>query len=115
MTTVVAALMHDMVVSDPAARPSLEEIASRVKRLEIHEADPIGMVRKPKGGDNKKDFELLLQVFPRHIAEALRDGRPVEPEKHGTSKFFMYICSKVNIELSNPILSYIRRVRKYLF
>ena len=85
MTTVVAGLMRDMVVSDPAARPSLEEIASRFKRLEISDADPIGMVKKPKGGDNKKDFELLLQVFPRHIAEALRDGRKVEPEKHGMS------------------------------
>ena len=36
---------------------------------------------------NRTD-NLLFQVFPRHIAEALRDGRKVEPEHHDMVTIF---------------------------
>jgi len=82
----VAALMHDCLVAEADERPSLEEISSRLKRFHDEDVDPIGMVKKSK--NDTKDFDLLCELFPRHIAEALRDGRPVEPEQHDCASIF---------------------------
>ena len=88
----VAVLMHDCSVAVADERPTLQEISSRLKRFRDIDVDPIGLVKTTKG--DSKDFGLLLQLFPRHIAEALRDNRPIEPEQHDcVSVFFSDIVS----------------------
>jgi hypothetical protein len=43
----------------------------------VDDVQPVGMRR-----NDGRDADLLLKVFPRHIADALREGRRVEPEHH---------------------------------
>jgi serine/threonine protein kinase len=77
MPPLVASLMHDCLVATPEDRPAFDEIANRIKRFVIDDVHPVGLRR-----NDGRDFDLLLKVFPRHIADALRDGRRVEPEHH---------------------------------
>lgn len=50
-----------------------------------HSVDPLA---KSKSADEASKDALLLKHFPRHVAEALRDGRKVEPEPHDCATVF---------------------------
>jgi serine/threonine protein kinase len=87
MTPLVASLMHDCLVANPEDRPTFDEVANRIKRFVIDDVHPVGLRR-----NDGRDADLLLKVFPRHIADALRDGRRVEPENHECiTCFFRYV------------------------
>jgi len=81
----IGELMRECLEPNPQARPSFDEIDLRLQRMSVESADPSEMhlslhARKQKKASRAND--LLLNVFPRHVAEALRDGRKVEPEHH---------------------------------
>lgn len=85
MPPAIVSLMNDCLVVSPDERPQLEEIASRLKRLDIDNVEPGNLYtskQAKKLEEAEKNYSLLLEVFPKHIAEALRDGRKVEPEQH---------------------------------
>lgn len=93
----VAVLMRECVASDPLKRPTFEEIGKstfepavkakhllftdqRIGRLDTESLN----VREAKFSYQQKkaarNEELLNRVFPKHVAEALRDGRQVSIE-----------------------------------
>ena len=72
MPAPIKLLMDDCLQEDPEMRPSFEELDLRLKRIDAETATPLGNKAQPQVS--------LFDVFPRHIAEALRDGRKVEPE-----------------------------------
>jgi class 3 adenylate cyclase len=81
----MAALMRDSLeAEEPLRRPTFESLDLRLKRLEIINAEPrvVGLSARQsmKSAVIGRSEELLLSVFPRHIAEALRDGKKIEPE-----------------------------------
>lgn len=73
MPDAVKALMQDCVEDDPEKRPLCEELDTRLKRID---ADAVNASQNT----GKSATVSLFDIFPRHIAEALRDGRTVEPE-----------------------------------
>lgn len=83
-------LMDDCLQEDPGKRPSFEEIYLRLKRIDADTVTP--------SGTNVKAQVSLFDIFPRHIAEALRDGRKVEAEhKEMVTIFFSDIVGFTNI------------------
>ena len=82
----VASIMTDCLVPDPNKRPSFEELDLRLRRLDVANVEPGTSMAPFSSKRNMKDIlaarneELLFDVFPRHVAEALRDGRRVEAE-----------------------------------
>eukprot|EP00977_Amphora_coffeiformis_P008723 scaffold1982_cov93-Amphora_coffeaeformis.AAC.45 len=74
MPAQIKLLMDDCMQEDPEKRPSFEEIDLRLKRVDAETVTPSGSKRKAQVS--------LFDIFPRHIAEALRDGRNVEAEHH---------------------------------
>ena len=75
MPTQITAIMTDCVEDDANKRPSFEELDTRLKRVDAENVDPGQTVKA-------RDAAIsLFDIFPRHIAEALRDGRTVEPEQ----------------------------------
>ena len=71
------ALMSDCVVADPEERPSFEEVDKRLKRVDVKNVK----ITQSQSKIGFKDSAVSLNdIFPQHIAEALRDGRPVEAE-----------------------------------
>jgi guanylate cyclase, other len=83
MPTEVQALMKDCLDDSVEKRPNCEELDVRVKRIEA----------EPEAVNNKTTISLF-DIFPRHIAEALRDGQKVEAEhKDSVTIFFRYELS----------------------
>lgn len=66
----IKSLMADCLEDQPKVRPSFEELDTRLKRIgtEIAEQAPA------------RNHVSLFDIFPRKIAEALRDGRKPEAE-----------------------------------
>ena len=74
-----AKLIKQCWAADPADRPSAEDIDLHVKLLDSTEFSPIG---------HKTKNQVLYDVFPRHIADALSEGKAVEPEWHESIAIF---------------------------
>jgi len=70
----VKALMADCLEDDPAKRPTFEEIDKRLERIDYEGPDSTSFSTRKAGIS-------LFDIFPPHIAEALRDGRTVEAEQ----------------------------------
>lgn len=88
MPPTIKVLMGECMEEDPKERPSFEEIDSRVQRLK---EESVGTV-------SKKSHVSMFDIFPRHVAEALRDGRKVEPEhKDVVTIFFSDIVGFTDI------------------
>mmetsp|Transcript_73487 Transcript_73487/g.239082 ORF Transcript_73487/g.239082 Transcript_73487/m.239082 type:complete len:1263 (+) Transcript_73487:103-3891(+) len=80
----MAVLMRDCWQGQPGLRPSFDEVARRLKALEAAAAKGQGC----KELRRRRTNDLLFDVFPRHIAEAILDGKKIEPEHHGMVTIF---------------------------
>uniref|UniRef100_A0A7S1DAK1 Guanylate cyclase n=1 Tax=Cyclophora tenuis TaxID=216820 RepID=A0A7S1DAK1_CYCTE len=82
----VASIMTDCLAGEPSQRPTFEELDLRLRRLDVENVEPgkatavFSSKRDLKDVMAARNEELLFDVFPRHVAEALRDGRRVEAE-----------------------------------
>lgn len=74
----IATITSECYAADPALRPSAEELSTRLKRIEREQMDSVDSLqsyqRRNRAGRSE---DLLFNLFPRHVAEALRDGRQV--------------------------------------
>jgi serine/threonine protein kinase/ABC-type phosphate/phosphonate transport system substrate-binding protein len=87
----IAGIMTDCLVGDPESRPTFEELDLRLKRLDVENVQPgqtIFSMQKKKEERAARSEELLFDVFPRHVAEALRDGRKMEAESFDCVSIF---------------------------
>jgi class 3 adenylate cyclase len=90
----VKALMADCVEDEPDKRPTFEELDKRLQRIDCEGADPTQTTTKKAGIS-------LFDIFPRHIAEALRDGRTVEAaHKDCVTIFFSDIAGFTDLSSS---------------
>jgi len=93
--TQMQSLMVDCLEDDPGNRPTYEELDVRMKRIHIENED---------SGEKLKSSSIsLFDIFPRHIAEALRDGKTVEPEHRDlVTIFFSDIVGFTDISATLP-------------
>ena len=83
MPTEVATLLYSTTLQHNASmRPSFEELDSFLKRFQAKNVDPDkqSISRVPKTSSNSD--RLLDEIFPPHVALALREGRKVEQEHY---------------------------------
>lgn len=80
--TQVQSLMTDCLVMDPQQRPSFGEVDERLKRVDVKTLEETSSLVSSTcaGGQGRNATISLFDIFPKHIAEALRDGKKVEPE-----------------------------------
>jgi guanylate cyclase, other len=91
MPAPIQSIMADCLVEDPIDRPSFEELDQRLKRVDAKSVEPTEMPRPSRRSANIS----LFDIFPRHIAEALRDGNKVEAEHRDmVTIFFSDIVGK---------------------
>mmetsp|Transcript_29045 Transcript_29045/g.57788 ORF Transcript_29045/g.57788 Transcript_29045/m.57788 type:complete len:1358 (-) Transcript_29045:61-4134(-) len=89
----VRAIMNECLKHDSKQRPNFADLDVRLKSLDVDKVDPIKTFQEKKRTD-----KLLYDVFPRHIAEALRDGRKIDAEVHNVvTIFFSDIVGFTNI------------------
>ena len=75
-----ASLMSDCLVANPADRPTFEDLDLRIKRLHASSVEPGKMRLSWQTKKEHRKSDLLNDFFPTKVAEALREGRKVEPE-----------------------------------
>jgi serine/threonine protein kinase len=84
---VIESLMHDCLVSNPEERPSFEELDKRLKRVNTKEIQA-EETSQHETSAHRLSSVSLFDIFPKKIAEALRDGKKVEPENHDMVTIF---------------------------
>ncbi|KAI2505827.1 guanylate cyclase [Fragilaria crotonensis] len=99
----IVGLMNTCLGSCPVMRPTFEQLDIRLKSLELASIEP-GETRFSMQAKKAKQTDILLHdVFPRHIVEALRNGRKVEPElREMVTIFFSDIVGFTRISSSLP-------------
>jgi class 3 adenylate cyclase len=101
MPSHIQSLMADCVEDDGDQRPMFEEIELRLKRLNAENIRVEPDV--PKSFYGGVSSISLSDIFPAHIAKALREGRPVEPEhRDEVTIFFSDIVGFTDISSELP-------------
>jgi len=92
-------LMLECWNKNPLRRPSFQEISQRVQNLDVKDLEQFFESSASRWVDNtNRDRDLLHQVFPAHIADALKEGKKVDPEQHDcVTIFFSDIVGFTNI------------------
>lgn len=101
MPSHIQSLMADCVQDDAEQRPIFEEIELRFKRLNAKNirVEP----ERSKSFYGGTSSISLSDIFPAHIAKALREGRPVEPEhRDEVTIFFSDIVGFTDISAELP-------------
>lgn len=74
----LAGIMTDCFSALPDDRPSFEELDKRLRRVDVEMAQPKA---EPRSSIFSVQRRISLHdIFPAHVADALRAGRQVEPE-----------------------------------
>jgi serine/threonine protein kinase len=103
MPSEVVELMTECIHADVLCRPTFREIDDKLKSFSVKNVEP-GQVRYSMQA--KKSLEaklaatenLLLEIFPKHVAEALSKGQKVEPQHFDcVTIFFSDIVGFTNI------------------
>ena len=72
-------LMAECLCDDPRQRPTFEELDLQLKRLDTSIMEPTAGQHSNKSEEAQNDIEFD-EIFPAHIAAALKEGRKVEPQ-----------------------------------
>lgn len=86
----IAEIMNECVDAHPEKRPSFEEIDLRIQRLDSENVEPgkvIGSHQFQKRRAERNE-DLIRQVFPKHIAKALLEGRKIEADRVDMATMF---------------------------
>jgi len=79
----VAEIMNECLGANPEKRPTFEEIDLRIQRLDSENVEPgevVGHQLHTKNKERNRE-ELIHQVFPKHVAKALLEGRKCEADR----------------------------------
>jgi class 3 adenylate cyclase len=98
----IVQVMTDCLVAIPDHRLTFEELDLRLKRFDVESVEPLLALSKQQKKEAAqvadRNQSLLFDVFPRHIAEILREGRKVEAESFEcTTVFFSDIVGYTTI------------------
>ena len=98
----VASIMKECLDKTPGSRPTFEQLDLRLKDLDVENVEPGKMsfsMQEKKLLEAGRSEELLFDVFPKHIAEAIRDGKKVDPEsREMVTIFFSDIVGEFGTE-----------------
>ena len=97
----IGVLIRECLDSDPSARPTSEELDLRLRRERVDNIEPVDMqlaIQTQTHKKTKSGNDLISELFPKHIAEALQGGQKIEPEHHDcVTVFFSDIVNFTNI------------------
>eukprot|EP00985_Skeletonema_marinoi_P004688 scaffold2027_cov148-Skeletonema_marinoi.AAC.17 len=91
----ITSMMTECLADNPNERPIFDELDVRLKRLTVESADVTDTIRSHR---HSGASQLLYDNFPKKVADALREGRKVQPEmRECVSIFFSDIVGFTDI------------------
>eukprot|EP00980_Cylindrotheca_fusiformis_P008653 scaffold1844_cov124-Cylindrotheca_fusiformis.AAC.2 len=103
MPAQIQSLMHDCIQDDASLRPTFQEIDQRLKRMDIGDLRTISDDPKRAATTDAVASMSLFDIFPKHVAQALREGRAVEPEHRDmVTIFFSDIVGYTQLSANLP-------------
>ena len=91
----VRSLMTECWANDPAVRPTFVQVQHRLAAMDIQ---PIGLSLFARRRDQAMQARVLHDVFPPHIADMLKRGEKVKPERReNVTLYFSDIVGFTNI------------------
>jgi guanylate cyclase, other len=87
----MASLMSDCLVANPEERPTFVEVDQRLKRVDVAKVEPTAQITDHRD----RSTVSLFDIFPKHIAEALRDGKEVQAEHRDVVTIFFSDIGKL--------------------
>merc|ERR1711971_137632 len=75
MPAQIVSIMTEALQEDYDKRPTFEEVDMRLKRLN---AETVQKVQKDNDNEKRLTPDLLFDIFPKHVAEAIQAGKEVE-------------------------------------
>ena len=101
--TEIQYIMTECLKADPRIRPTFQQLDLRLKGLDWSNAEPGETLFSMQAKKVRQTDSLLLEVFPQHVAEALREGRKVQPESRDmVTIFFADIVGFTDIAATLP-------------
>ena len=84
---------------DISYRPQAKGIDMMLMEMSDADAEPLSEDQQREMG-KKRSGDLLYDIFPRHVADALKAGQKVEPEHHEMVTVIFSGTSKLIIDMS---------------
>lgn len=81
-TSEVSKLVEQCLKHDPQCRPTVLAIDEKVQTMEIEDVETETNLFSAQHSRRHSSEKLLYDIFPRHVADALKEGRQVETEDH---------------------------------
>ena len=78
--TKMTELMKKCWNADPMARPQAHHLDTILLDMNFQDAEPSKGTEQQQTG--RRTGDMMYDLFPRHIADALKAGQKVEPEQH---------------------------------
>ena len=98
----IESLMNGCLQACAVMRPTFEQLDLQLKALNLSNEE---LGERPCPRKARQTDKLLFDVFPRHVAEALREGRKVDPEPRDiVTIFFSDIVGFTAISSTMPAL-----------
>lgn len=88
----IAEIMQECIDGQPEKRPTFEEIDLRIQRIDSENLEPgqimFGHQRSKKERRLSEEENLIHQIFPKHVAKALLEGRKIEADRVDMATMF---------------------------
>jgi len=78
----MADLMKKCWNKDPFIRPLAKVLDANLLEMNMQDAEPLTEEQQSVQRKERATGDMLYQLFPKHIADALKAGQKVEPENH---------------------------------
>lgn len=78
----VCQLVERCLSHDRSFRPDVKHIDTQLSMMNIEDVEPKQKSRSMQSKENRTSESVLYDIFPRHVADALKEGREVETEDH---------------------------------
>lgn len=78
----ICEMVSQCLAYDRKLRPPISDIDTRLSTMKVEGIEPKRQLNKTQSKRPRSSENVLYDIFPRHVADAIKEGREVETEDH---------------------------------